>query len=102
MIRYGRNCFLPLRLEDVLYVEAQGDYAKICLAGEKYYLIAGSLASLETQMPAHLFCRIHRCYIVSLQKIVKIEGDVLRVHDREFPIGRTYREALLERFRLIG
>ena len=54
-----------------------------------------TMKSLEAKLPTNLFQRIHRSYIVSLDKIDAIVGNMVEINKKHLPIGKNYREALL-------
>ncbi|RYD73904.1 MAG: LytTR family transcriptional regulator, partial [Sphingobacteriales bacterium] len=51
-----------------------------------------SLRELETQLPHPPFYRVHKSYIISLEKIKTIDGNALFIADQSIPIGDTYKE----------
>ncbi|MBO0357001.1 GAF domain-containing DNA-binding protein [Hymenobacter sp. BT186] len=96
--------------EDIRYVEALGDYVNIYTSRERY-TVYSTMKELEAKLPAREFARIHRKYIVCLDRITAIEGDTIAVDtgrgtDRQanpttVPIGNSYKAALLNRLNLI-
>lgn len=95
--------------EDIRYVEALGDYVNIYTSRERY-TVYSTMKELEAKLPSREFARIHRKYIVCLDRITAIEGDsvqvdVGRVQDRNvptlIPIGNSYKATLLSRLNLI-
>lgn len=81
-------------LQDVLYIEAADDYAKVTTEA-KYYLKHQRMAHFETQLPAHQFVRVHRSYIVNVQHIHKVElyekenYCVILRNQAKVPVSRT-------------
>lgn len=71
VVKDGSNIKI-IPLNEVLYIEAADDYAKITTA-EKYYLKHQRMMQFEVQLPEQQFVRIHRSYIVNLQHIQKVE-----------------------------
>lgn len=86
---------VKINFDELLYVEALGDYVKF-IATKQTYVTYMKLTALEKILPAPLFMRIHRSYIVSIQKINYVEGNFLKVNEVEIPIGQTYRDTLYE------
>lgn len=78
--------------EQVLALEAVGDYTMIYLPEQKH-LAHGSLQSFIDQLPQWM-TRIHRSHAVNLQRLEFVEGNFLQVGGREVPIGASYREML--------
>lgn len=91
-----RNRLEKIMLRDILWVEASDIYALVCTATGKY-LLNTSLKAVEEKFPATRFLRVHRSYIVNLDKIEAIEEDDLVITDQRIPVGKTYREKLMSR-----
>jgi Response regulator of the LytR/AlgR family len=87
-------------MNDILWVEAKGDYIKIYVP-EKSYVVHGSLKSIEDKFPSNKFIRTHRSYIIALNKIDYIEDRVVYIHDHPIPISESYRDALLKTLQLL-
>lgn len=83
----------------IIYVEASKDYMKI-ITQERQYLALLTMKRLEEELPAQQFIRIHKSYIVGIDyiKIVK-SSQVLISDNRLLPVGESYKEKLIERFR---
>lgn len=82
-------------LEEILYLQAYGDYVKVH-ANKQLYVPKTTLNLLEEELPANLFFRIHRSYIIALPKIQYIEGNFVVIRDEKIPVGRSFREGLLK------
>ena len=95
---------------DLQYVEALGDYVNLHTTRERL-TVYGTMKDLETKLPGRDFARIHRKYIVRLDRIMAIEGDVAlldSVRDTgasrapvRVPIGSSYKAGLLGRLNLM-
>ena len=79
--------FIP----DILHLEAMGDYVRVTTANNSY-LVNDSLRDLLSELPPQQFIRVHKSYAVARNKISFLEGNYIRVGDRDIPIGATYRE----------
>ncbi|MBN1926856.1 MAG: response regulator transcription factor [Prolixibacteraceae bacterium] len=77
-------------LDDIFYIEAMGDYLRIHLA-DKTLVTHSTLKSLENQLPANRFIRIHKSYIVALSKIDYVEGNMVNMKNESLKIGENYR-----------
>lgn len=83
-----------IHLGDILFIESLRDYVRIQLQGQsKSVLSLTSLKILEERLPLALFMRIHRSFIVSLQKINVINKQSIVIGNKEIPVGEQYREA---------
>lgn len=76
--------------DDILYIEGLRDYVRI-FTSAKTIVTKHLLASLEEMLPADYFLRIHRSYIVSVNKIDSFNADVIEIAKKELPIGRMYK-----------
>lgn len=81
---------------DIFYVEALGDYIKVITAQATHvsYSTLGKIAGL---LPEQQFLRIHKSFIINLRHIQFVEGNLVRILDKELPVGVTYKEALYKR-----
>ncbi|RZM18944.1 MAG: response regulator transcription factor [Pedobacter sp.] len=89
-----------LDLNEVLYMEAKGDYVRIHVPG-KSYIIHSTLRLLEEKLPSGLFLRVHRSYIIALNKIDYIEDMVVNIHGMAIPVSDSYRDQLLKNLHLL-
>ncbi|MBK8712036.1 MAG: response regulator transcription factor [Niastella sp.] len=79
---------------NIVYIESMKDYIKIVRVAEKPLLVKQSISSLENILPAHLFLRIHRSYIVAINKIAAFTNHDVEISNIEIPIGRLYAHQL--------
>ncbi|PQA56875.1 LytR/AlgR family response regulator transcription factor [Siphonobacter curvatus] len=82
-----------LRFEDILYAEAMGDYVKFYTA-QKMFAIHGKLKTAEERLPSTQFIRIHRSYIVSVNKIDTLQDGGVTIGDKFLPVADAYRKSL--------
>jgi DNA-binding LytR/AlgR family response regulator len=80
-----------LNLDDILYLEALDDYVKLVTV-QANYLVNDTLKSLQEELPASQFMRVHKSYIISKKNIVFFEGNYVRIGEKDIPIGASYRE----------
>jgi DNA-binding LytR/AlgR family response regulator len=83
------------QMTEVLLLEAFGDYVKIH-TGAGIITTHDTLKNLEKSLPADLFMRVHRSYIIALDKIRFLEGNRLRIGEQDIPLGQSYRDHLLQ------
>jgi len=86
--------FTKIFYREVLFAEALQNYVAIHLNGKKI-LSYITLSILEAQLPPTLFMKVHKSYMVSLQKIDAIEGNELLIQSVRIPVSRNLKEALL-------
>jgi DNA-binding LytR/AlgR family response regulator len=82
---------IKINLEDILFIEALKDYTKIYTPSQPV-LTLRSLKSFETRLPADKFIRVHRSYVVSLNKINSVEKNTVMIANQSIPISDGYRE----------
>jgi DNA-binding LytR/AlgR family response regulator len=79
-----------ISLNDILYIEALGDYVKIYTT-DRMIISYHSMKNLENLLSPKQFPRIHKSFIVSLSKIDLIEGNQVKLRDRCIPIGTNFK-----------
>jgi DNA-binding LytR/AlgR family response regulator len=84
-------------VNDIVYIESWKDYVKLFLADGKNLLAKQSISALENLLSEHMFLRVHRSYMVSLNKVSGYNGLSIQLDSREIPIGRLYKQAVIER-----
>jgi DNA-binding LytR/AlgR family response regulator len=89
-----------LNVDDILYLEAMGDYVKVHTA-QKFHVLHSTLKSIEEKLPPNKFLRIHRSYIVALQKIDFIQDGIITIGKATIPVAETYKSALNKRLNLL-
>ena len=88
--------------DDVQYIEASRNYTKIWLDNKREVLCLAPLQEYLLNLPKELFCKVHRAYIVSINKIVSFDNKVVYLRDNHIPIGDTYRKNLFNSFTIIA
>jgi DNA-binding LytR/AlgR family response regulator len=91
----GEKKIHQLHLENILYIESNGNYVKIYNTGETIQCYK-TLSSFATLLPASDFMRVHRSYLVALDKIDFVEGNQIGIKDTLIPVGRMYKEKLFK------
>jgi len=80
---------------DIVWIEGSGDYVKIHLkSSSKLLMVRTSAKTLEGELPADKFIRIHKSYIVSVAGITAVRKNSVFIGELELPVGETYREGL--------
>ncbi len=86
--------------EDIYYVEAKGDYA-VFNTKDKGYIVHSTMKNIETKLNKKRFLKVHRSFIVNLEKIVDIEDYNLLIKNKVIPVSRANRESLMQKINLI-
>ncbi|TQO36776.1 LytTR family two component transcriptional regulator [Arenibacter algicola] len=82
-------------LNDIKWVEALGDYIKV-VTNEGNIVILSTMKSFEKQLPEDKFLRIHKSYIVNLEKVEKFNSKNIEVEGRQVPLSRNKKNELME------
>ncbi|MBT3422037.1 MAG: response regulator transcription factor [Bacteroidetes bacterium] len=86
-----------IEFDDILYFEGLKDYVKLYVEGSlKSIVFHSTMKSLEEKLPLDKFKRVHRSFIVSLNKIKTIERDRIRFGDKRIPISKQYKSGFDE------
>jgi DNA-binding LytR/AlgR family response regulator len=86
-----------IAIADIRYIEGMSEYLKIHLEGQKPIITLLSMKKMEDYLPSTLFMRIHRSYIVNLQKIQEVNKNrVILDADTNLPIGDLYKDQFNE------
>lgn len=90
---------VKVRFKDILYIEGLKDYVIIRMQ-EGRVITLQTMKSLEEKLPSSLFRRIHRSYIVSIERINALVGNMVEVTEKgqtkTLPVGKNYRDELLD------
>ncbi len=87
------NQIIKIQFQDILYIEGMKDYVTIHTFLKKYLALI-SLKKVEQKLPTSHFMRIHRSYIVAMNKITAIEGTQLKIGNDMIPISRELQESV--------
>jgi two-component system LytT family response regulator len=80
---------MKINIEEILFVEGMKEYIKV-VTPDKTYITHKSLTSLSEELPADRFLRIHKSYVIALNKVKSIEGNRVQIQSYTIPIGRNY------------
>lgn len=89
---------IKVMLDDILYIESMKDYIKI-ITRQGVVITKQSISSVEAMLPEKSFARVHRSYIVSLNKIRSFTNELMEIDKAEIPIGKLYRNEVI---RMLG
>jgi DNA-binding LytR/AlgR family response regulator len=89
---------IKIYYEDVLYIESMGDFSRIFTIGGKQHVALANLKSLEMQLPAYCFTRVHKRFIINHHHISSIGQEELTLkNSQEIPLSSSYRQELLDK-----
>lgn len=86
-----------IAINDVLFAESKGDYITLNLETSNltYY---GTLKHFEESVGGNNILRVHKSYVVNLNKIDFVEGNTISINKKSIPIGNAFKDVFLERF----
>jgi DNA-binding LytR/AlgR family response regulator len=91
---------VQLFFKDVIYIEALADYVNIYTSTNRYTILS-TMKAVENQFPKKDFMRVHRSFIVRLDKIREIEENTITVEGKLIPISRSNKEEFQKKINLI-
>lgn len=97
-IKEGR-VIVKLYCNDILWIEADGNYAMIYVMNGKRRLVRMSITELESQLTPDLFLRTHKSYLVNREHVTEIRSGSLLVKGQEIPIGRAFHTNVAASFK---
>ena len=86
---------LKINLEELLYVEALGDYVRLITDNEKHTILA-TMKAVTDKLALFGFARVHKSYIVNLNRLTKVSATKVLVNEKEIPVGRVYKTSFKE------
>jgi len=84
---------VKIYFSEILFIESQKEYVKI-VTHEKSYLTKISTHEMESLLPGSLFKRIHRSFIIAIQKVRSFNSEMVEINGNNIPVGRDYKEVL--------
>lgn len=84
-------------VNEISWLESWKDYVMVYLDNGKHFLVKQSISAMENLLSDHKFLRVHRSFMVSLGKVTGYNTLAVKIAEREIPIGRYYKQAVMER-----
>lgn len=95
------SLLVNFNLKDIQYIEASGDYVKI-YCDSKPVIVHCKLRTVEERLPPSDFLRVHRSFIVRLDKVKNIDNNNLQIENTIIPISTSYRNKLLNSIKTLS
>ena len=89
---------VKIALVEIVYIETLDDYIKIHIQGKKPVLTLMSIKKALEKLPVKDFIRVHRSYIVPMNRIESVRGKVINLGITEIPIGKSHEEAFFKAY----
>ena len=96
MVKSGYQT-VKIQLDSILYIEGLKDYVKFYTEGKKPVLSLLTMKGLVESLPSDKFLRIHKSYIVAIDRITTISRNRVMIGDKWIPVGENYREEFRNR-----
>jgi DNA-binding LytR/AlgR family response regulator len=87
---------VKINFDEIVFIESLSDYIKIHLT-ESTLVTRETISSMEVKLPQREFMRIHRSFIIALNKITSYTNEFIEIGQQELPLSRSYKEAVLNR-----
>jgi DNA-binding LytR/AlgR family response regulator len=97
----GNKQLQKIYIYDIIYIESQRDYVKIRLEGNAEVITRQTISYYEEFLPAQLFLRIHRSFIVATRKVTAFEANRLLIGGIAIPVGRNYKQTVADHLRTV-
>ena len=89
---------LKIPIADILFIEGLDDYIKIHLDKQKTIVARMTLKSIHEKLNSGSFIRVHRSYIVPLNRIESVRNRIINIEGTEIPIGNSYADTFFSVF----
>jgi len=91
---------VKLNPEDIVFIESMRDYVKFVTPAHKYVTYS-TLKNLEEKLSKTTFLKVHRSYIVNINKIDDIRGNTIYLQGNQIPIGKGHKEEVIRRLNIL-
>lgn len=91
--------FERVDLDKILYIEGMKDYLRI-ICTDKKIMTLQSFSRIEKSLPGKNFCRVHKSYIVAINKIKAVERGIIIIADQRIPVSNTYKDNFFSKITL--
>jgi DNA-binding LytR/AlgR family response regulator len=97
LVKSGKKEY-RIKTGSIFYIESMGDYVRMVTENQGI-ITHGTLTYFLGLLPVEQFCRIHKSFIINLEKIDYFEGNHLSAGGKKFSLGKSFRDGFLERWR---
>lgn len=88
-----------LAIEDIIYLKSESEYIVYYTKSHGKLMVYGALKDAQkTLNSSAIFCRVHRSYIINLNEIAFVEGQMIMILDRLIPISESYKEQFYKKW----
>ena len=90
---------IKVAVADILFIEGLDNYLKIHLQGQKPVVVRLTMKAMLEKLPSKGFARVHRSYIVSLDKVQTVRNRIITIGEEDIPLSNSYEEGFFNVFR---
>jgi len=87
-------------LENINWIQAMDNYV-IIQTGNEQFIIHSTMKDIESKLPTNKFLRVHRSYIIPIEKINVLDENTVLIGDKTIPVGKSYKEAFMNRLNFL-
>lgn len=91
---------IKMQLEDLFYIEAYADYVQVNTVNKKHTILS-TMKAIQAKLPSKSFARVHRSYIVRIDKIEEIQENLIKIGDKLIPISRSMKQEFIDKLNLM-
>lgn len=88
---------IKINIQEIRYIEGLDDYVKIHLENNQMVITRMTLKNILEKLPANAFIRVHRSFIVPIEKISSVKNKQIRVGSRDIPLGNAFEDEFFKR-----
>lgn len=93
--------FVRVSFQDILWIEALDNYVIVKTTSKEQFILHSSMKEIEAKLPQLNFARVHRSYIVQIDKIAALEENACIIDGQRIPIGKSFKDTLMSRINLL-
>jgi DNA-binding LytR/AlgR family response regulator len=91
---------IRLNNDDILYIESMGDYVKF-ITNDKKIISHNTIKALTEKINPEVFCKVHRSYIINMNKISDIRDNTLYIANAKIPVSKANRSTVMSRIKIV-
>lgn len=89
---------IKVNYSDILYIEGLDDYLKIHVKDQRSIIARMTMKAMSEKLPAKDFIRVHRSYIIPMNRVSNVRNKIISLNGEEIPIGASYEDEFFKRF----
>jgi PAS domain S-box-containing protein len=94
------SMLVKVYLENILWIQAMDNYVVI-QTNDDQFIVHSTMRDIEMKLPVKKFLRVHRSYIIPIEKINVLDENTVMIGDKTIPIGKSYKDAFMDRLNFL-